>query len=227
MAVLQTVPSFFPPRISQYVPAMRYFAAVNDIGDTRITFGAPMVAAATGVLAPTSIAVAGSVGASGMLKPESDLPYGRTIQVQASGAATSTVTIDGYDYLGQAMTEVLTLNGATAVQGNKAFKRARLITWGATAGTTITVGPGTRLGLPFKALKVLSEEFAQAPVATLGTLTAPFLGVATATSVDPRGLYTPTSALNGTSELTATFMFNNQVNAANEGGLHGMPHYAA
>jgi len=227
MAVLQTVPSFFPPRISQYVPAMRYFSAVNDIGDTRITFGAPVVNASTGILPSTSINAAGSVQASGLTLATMPEPYGRCVQVVADGTATSIVTVDGYDYLGQAVTEVLTLASAVAVQGNKAFKRIRQITWALTASRSITMGPGTRLGLPFKGARVVTEEFAQAPVATLGTLTAPVLTAGTSTSVDPRGLYTPQSTLNGTSELTATFMFNNDVDTSNNGGLHGMPHYSA
>ena len=51
-----------------------------------------------------------------------DAPYGACLSVVASGASSSVITIDGFDYLGQPVTEEVTLNGTTAVAGNKCFK---------------------------------------------------------------------------------------------------------
>jgi len=64
--------------------------------------------------------------------------------------------------------------------------------------------------------------------AAAGTLIAPALtDPQTASTADPRGVYTPTTALNGTNIISAAFSFANDVNTANNGGLHGIRHFAA
>lgn len=227
MAVVVTAPSFFPRRLSQYVPAMQYHSDVNYNGVTRISFGAPAVADTDGVLDGTSINAAGSTTTTLLTNNMLDAPWGRNLTVVASGAATSTVTVDGWDYLGQPMTELLTLNGTNAVTGLKCFKYIRLITWGATSSVTIDLGFGARLGLPYKALKVDYETTDQA-LASAGTLTAAILtDPATSTTGEPRGSYTPTTTPDGSKVLTIGVHFNNQVNSSNNGGLHGIAHYSA
>lgn len=219
-------PSFFPQRLSQYVPAMQFAADLQNSGIKRCSFGAPIAATAANILNAQSIATAGST--TSVLITTIDSEWGRNLTVVASGAATSTVTVNGRDYLNQRMTETLTLNGTTTVVGVKAFKYIDSVAWTATAATTINLGVGALLGLPYKAVRVLSEELDNAVVATLGTLTAPVLtDPATATTGDPRGRYTPTSTLNGTAVLTATFLFDPSVNANNRGGLYGIAHFAA
>jgi hypothetical protein len=226
MANIYNAPEFFPNRLSVYVPAMQFAADVNLVGSTRISFGAPAVADPDGLLDGQSIATASNTGTF-LASGTADAPFGRNVTVVASGAATSTVTVTGYDYLGQPMTEVLTLNGASAVVGGKCFGRITNIAWGATGGTTIDVGWGSGLGLPYRALRVLGEETDDAPVSS-GTLVAGALtDPQTATAADPRGRYTPTTTMNGTRVVTASFMFSNYRNADNNGGLHGIAHYSA
>lgn len=223
------MPTFFPTRLSQYVPGMRYASSVSmQGGAVRVSFGAPALAVAAGFLSGQSIATAVTVEAASMLlQGVVDAPWGRTLTVVASGAATSIVTVNGWDYLGQPMTEQLTLNGATPVAGVKCFKRLRNVVCAATAGTTINLGFGALLGLPFKAIRVLSEESDNAP-ATLGTLTAPVLtSPATNITGDTRGRFTANTTLNGVRVVTAMFIFDNSVNDAGAGGLHGVPHFAA
>lgn len=227
MANLITAPTFFPRRLSSYVPAMAYASDVNISGAGRVSFGAPGVALATYYLSAFSIATAAVTPASGLLLSQADAPYGRNVQVVASGAATTVVTIDGFDYLGQPMSENLTLNGATPVLGLKAFFTIRQVTTPAIAATTINLGTGVKLGLPYKSNKITTEELNGAIVGTLGTLLTPVLTVpATATTGEPRGMYTPQSTLNGTAVLTATFEFYSDVDVNNVGGLHGVPHFA-
>jgi hypothetical protein len=218
-------PSFFPARLSSYVPGMQFAADLQNNGIKRCSFGAPIAAAAAAVLNAQSIATAAST--TSPLITTIDAEWGRNLTVVASGAATSTVTVNGRDYLQQRMTETLTLNGTTSVVGVKCFKYIDSIAWGATAATTINLGVGAVLGLPYKAVRVLTEELDNAIVATLGTLVGPVLtDPATATTGDPRGRYTPTSTLNGVAVLTATFLFDNSVNANNRGGLYGIAHFA-
>lgn len=227
MPIVNAVGDFYPRRLSQYVPGMQYSAQVNLNGITRVSFGSPVVASATALLSAQSIASASSTTTTLLTNNTLDGTWGRALQVVASGAATSTVTIDGWDYLGQPMTEVLTLNGATPVLGVKAFKYIKQVSWGSTGGTTINLGHQNKFGLPFKALSVHYETTDQA-LAAAGTLAAAVLtDPATATTGDPRGLYTTTTTPDGSKVLTAGFGFNNQVNASNNGGLHGIRHYSA
>ena len=227
MANIAPAPSFYPRRISEYVPAMRYSADVNHFGPTRISFGAPAVADPDGILDGTSIATASTVVAAGMLLSEMDAPYGRNITVVASGTATSNVTIHSLDYLGQPMSESFTLTSGTPVVGVKAHKTLLSIVLGATSGMTVDIGPGTKLGLPYAAQNCLFETTDGAKVAA-GTLTLPVLtDPQTAITGDPRGLYVPTTTPDGAKVLTAVFDFTNDVNASNHGGLHGIAHFSA
>ena len=135
--------------------------------------------------------------------------------IVASGAATSTVLVNGWDYLHQPISETFTLNGATPVQCKKAFKDFNnIVIDNFTAATTVNIGSGTGLGLPYKALRV-AWEVANGVAAAAGTLTAGVLtDPQTATTGDPRGTYVPTTALNGTNIISAVFDFVNDVNTA-------------
>lgn len=225
MPNVMTNPTNFQRRINNYVPAMMYSADVNYNGNTRVNFGAPAVNASTGILGSTSIAAVASFDASAGVIPET---YGRCLQIVASGAATSTCRMDGWDYLGQPISETFTLNGATPVQGKKAFKTLGTFNVLTTTGaTTVTLGLGTGLGLPYKALRV-QFEVANGAAVTAGTLTQAVLtDPQTATTGDPRGTYVATTTLNGSNVISAVFDFVNDVNSSNNGGLHGIRHFAA
>jgi hypothetical protein len=152
-----------------------------------------------------------------------DAPFGRNITVVASGAATSNVTVSGKDYLGQPMSESFTLNGAAPVVGRKAFKWVDRITYGITAATTINVGFGSRLSAFLIVCRQVLSEIGNGAGAAVGTLTAPDLtDPQTATTLDPRGLYTPTTALNGSNRILASFLPYNVLNANGNGGLYGI-----
>jgi hypothetical protein len=204
-----------------YVPAMAYSADVNFNGETRVNFGAPAAANATYIVSGQSIAANNTNFDVSSVVAVPDL-YGRNVQVVASGAATSTVTINGWDYLGQPISETLTLNGATPVLGNKAFKYFNFLAWTLTAGTTINVGTGAKLGLPYKAIRAI-YEIGNGALAAAGTLQAPSVtDPQTATTTDPRGMYTTTTTMNGTNIISGVFNMLNDVNTANNGGLHGL-----
>jgi len=220
MANVMTDPTNFPRRINNYVPAMAYSSDVNWNGLTRVNFGAPAAASATAILSGQSIATATTVDISGVTIADK---YGRCLVIVASGA-----TIKGWDYLGQPITENFTFNGATPVLGKKAFKTlGSFIINTVTAATTANVGTGLGLGLPYKAIKA-EWETANGAIAAAGTLTAPVLtDPATATTGDPRGTYVSTTTPDGTTIITAAFDMVNDVNTSNNGGLHGIRHYAS
>ena len=236
---MQRTAKYQPRRSNMYVPAMAYASDVIHEGPFEVMFGPMANASATNILNAQSIAVAGST--STFLQDNTDpvqaanqaeFPYGpgfgRCLQIVLSGAGTPTITIRGRDYLGQPMTEVLTGNGATPVNGNKAFKYIDSITWTAVAATTLNVGTTNKLGLPYRMQNVLEEQLDNVRVATLGTLTTPSLvDPQTGTTTDPRGVYTPNSTLTGSAYLSAVFQPQNRLNASGNGGLHGLQHYYA
>lgn len=228
-----------PRRINRYVPAMQYAAGVIHGAPHQVMFGPVAVADADSILDGQSIATAGST--TTFLQDNTDpvqtatrteFPegpgFGRCLQVVSDGAATSTVTIRGRDYLGQPMTETFTLNGTVPVVGVKAFKYIDEISWGATASRTIDVGTTDKLGLPFCMNNVLAEMSNGARVASLGTFVSPsYTDPQTATTADPRGTYDPTTTLDGSAYISGVFLPNNRVNSSGNGGLHGLAHYYA
>jgi hypothetical protein len=225
MPNVMTNPTNFQRRINTYVPAMMYSSDVNYNNPTRVNFGAPAAAVANSIVNAQSIAAAITVDLTGVAQiPET---YGRTLTYVASGASGATITLNGWDYLGQPLREDITMNGATPVVGKKAFKTfLNLVINTTTAATTINIGTGTGLGLPYKALRV-AWEVANGVAAAAGTLTAGVLtDPQTAVTGDPRGTYVTTTTMNGSNIISAVFDFANDVNTANNGGLHGIRHFA-
>jgi hypothetical protein len=203
---------------------MAYSADVNYNGETRVNFGAPLAAVTTSILNAGSMTGITSIDLSGVAAiPDA---WGRCIQIAASGANATVVTIFGWDYLGQPIAEALTLNGATPVIGNKAFKS--FASAGITAAaTTLSIGTSVKLGLPYKAIRCV-YEIGNGVVAAAGTLVGPSLvDPQTNATNDPRGVYTTTTTMNGTNIISAAFNMVNDVNTSNNGGLHGLRQAAA
>jgi hypothetical protein len=236
---MQRTSKYRPRRMNMYVASCGYAADVIHAGPFEVVFGPMAVASATNILSGQSIASA--TNTSTLLQDNTDpvntsftadFPngpgFGRCLQFVASGASTSVVTVRGRDYLGQPMTEAVTLNGATPVIGVKAFKWIDNIAWTATSATTMNVGTTDKLGLPYRMQNVTLEMLDGARVSTLGTFVGPsYTDPATATTTDPRGTYDPNSTLTGSAILSAVFLPNSKVNSNGNGGLYGLPHYYA
>ncbi len=222
-------PTFFPRRINMFVEGMQFADEVNMSGPTRVPFGVPAAASATNIFNAATISAGAttSLDATGVANAQViDAQWGRNIQIAASAANATVVQIIGADYLGQNIREDVTLNGAVAVFTKKAFKYVDTVVCPA-AATTISVGWGTALGLPYKTLRV-EYEYANGLVVAAGTLVAAVLtDPQTATTGDPRGTYVPTTALNGVNVISAVFDCNNDVNTLYHGGLHGVKQFAA
>lgn len=221
-------PSFTPQGINNYVPAMQYAGDVAPFAIQRVILGAPVLAVAAGILSATSIAAAVDTSTFAATYTEAKMGYyGRTINIVASGAATSNVKVYGEDYIGQPMCESFTLNGTTPVVGKKAFKRVTRVTAGITAATTINVGWADKLGLPYVTTSVV-REFADNVLQSAGTFVAPiFTDPQTLTTGDPRGTYDPTVTLDGVAELEIDCRVTDDINSSGHGGLQGMPHVVA
>lgn len=156
-----------------------------------------------------------------------DAKYGRNIQVVASASDTAKVTVEGYDYLDQPVTEELTLNGTTAVLGVKAFKKICNIDVPAGTAATVTVKTGSKFGLPVRCTQVLAT-IESGVKGTVGTLVAPANTAQTATTTDPRGTLSFTNydgkhlVVIGVAD-DSTFT----ISGKEYGGLQGIPHYFA
>lgn len=225
MPNIMAIGTNFPRRINNYVRAMAYSSDVNYNGATRVNFGAPLAAVANGIANAVNIAVAGNIDLSAI--PAVPDTFGRNVVMSASGVSTAVQILYGWDYLGQPIAEQFVLNGVTPVVGNKAFKSFSYLSTTGTAGTTVNIGTGVKLGLPYKTVRV-GWEMANGVVVAAGTLQAPSLvDPQTNTTTDPRGTYTPTTTMNGVNLINASCDCVNDVNTSNNGGLHGLQQAAA
>lgn len=224
-------PTYFPRGVNCYVPAAQFASGLGAADNEFVVdFGTPPVASATFYYQTAALTsgAASTVLASAMTATETAAPFGRNVSLVASGASTRVCIVYGWDYLGQPMSETITLNGATPVPGVKAFKRLESVSIGASADTvTVSIGTGARFGLPFRANKVVREE-SDGVNASTGTFTA---GVRTdpqtATTVDPRGLYTPTTTPDAAKNIIAAFNVDRYINDSGNGGIYGIKHYRA
>lgn len=223
----------YPKYINMYVPAMTCDANLDHSLEKLISFGTPYLADTDALLAAAAVGatyypstmrsgVSGFTQATG----EVDGTFGRDITLVGSGAGTNSVTVTGYDYLGQKIVKVKALTGATPVLVGVAFKRIESIVIASGGSITVDVGFGINLGLPYKTSAVIEEYADGVKTASLGTLTAPVTtDPATNATGDPRGLYSANTTLDGAKELVAKISANNYVNSSGNGGLHGIQHY--
>lgn len=184
--------SFFPRRVNMWFSGATYAADVRIDGFGLIDVPAMVAAAATGILSAQSIATAVDTTTFATTYNKDVMgKFGRNVTVVASGVATSAVTVHGFDYLGQPVSETLTLNGTTPVIGVKVFRHIARVVAAVTAATTINLGWGTRIGLPYKLLKLDAEFVNNAVPADLGTFTVGTDITPTATTAEPRGSFIP------------------------------------
>jgi hypothetical protein len=131
----------------------------------------------------------------------------RALQINTSTTAR-TITISGYDYFGQAMTEAITVATAgTAKSGKKAFYQIASATINGSA-TAVTIGTTDILGLPVRLIDagyVVKVGWNNTLAQDAGTLVvADMTNPATSTTGDVRGTYTPSSASDGVKRLVMT-----------------------
>jgi hypothetical protein len=135
-----------------------------------------------------------------------DCPRAVATTTGAGSPTTRNVTISGYDYYGQAMSEVIATGAvaSTTVNGKKAFFQISGITISGSPVVTVAVGTTDIIGLPVRLLDIgyvaragwnstLAEDAGTAVVAATAT--------ATTTTGDVRGTYLPSSATDGQKRL--------------------------
>lgn len=139
---------------------------------------------------------------SGATVLQLDVPRAVKVTTGAGSPTTRNFTVSGYDYYGQAMSEVIASSGSasTAVNGKKAFYQISGITVSGAPGVAITVGTTDILGLPVRVTNVAyvaSVKSNNTLAQDAGTFVAADTATATTTTGDVRGTYVPATASDG------------------------------
>jgi hypothetical protein len=213
MAVQVAIPGM--RRINNRVDQCCYAADVGVDGLVTVDIPAPVAASANVLGNGIVLAAAGNVVPTAVQSEAIMGRYGRNISVTAGAGGAGTIV--GYDYLGQAIRESVTLI-AGAVLSKKMFKDVAYVI--VPAGGTFSIGVGSVLGLPYKALGTqLINELTSQVTPTAGAL-VPGVDAQTLVSGDPRGTYTPNQIPDGVKSYRFSM-------AADRNNLHGNAHVIA
>ena len=132
-----------------------------------------------------------------------DIPRALILTIGTGTIANQTITISGYDYYGQAMSEAIATGTvqSTTKTGKKAFFIVTSITTTGAVGGTVAVGTTDILGLPvrvFNVAYIASVKSNNTLAQDAGTFVAADTATATTTTGDVRGTYVPATASDGT-----------------------------
>ena len=131
-----------------------------------------------------------------------DCPRAVAVTIGAGTITNRNVTINGFDYYGQAMSEVIATGTtqSTTVNGKKAFYVVTSATVSGAVGATTALGTTDILGIPvrvFNVAYVASVKSNNTLAQDAGTFVAAATETATTTTGDVRGTYVPATASNG------------------------------
>jgi hypothetical protein len=168
----------------------------NNIAATQT----PAAAGSVTLTAGTSVKSVTTTG--GVTVLQLDCPRAVSVTTGAGSPTSRNFTVSGYDYYGQAMSEVIasSASASTAVNGKKAFFQITGITVSGGTVVAITVGTTDILGLPvrvFNVSYVASVKSNNTLTQDAGTFVAAATQTATTTTGDVRGTYAPATASNG------------------------------
>ncbi len=146
------LPQFMPERVPMRVADMNVADHSMLFGGLSYMYlGAPAALDADGILNDTLMVNGSAVTVTSFLTRELPGPYGRNVTAVASSTNTRVMTVTGKDWKGNRMIEAITLTSGTTVSGKKAFKWIDSIVFASASDTTtVDVGWGDVLGLPFK-----------------------------------------------------------------------------
>jgi hypothetical protein len=131
-----------------------------------------------------------------------DLPRALIITIGTGTITNQTITISGFDYYGQPMSEAIATGTvqSTTKTGKKAFYVVTSITTTGAVGGTTAVGTTDILGFPVRVFNVAylaSIKSNNTLAQDAGTFVAADTATATTTTGDVRGTYTPATASDG------------------------------
>jgi len=167
---------------------------------------------AAAVAASGSLTLAAGAGVqsvtttSGTTVLQLDCPRAVATTTGAGSPTTVNITVSGYDYYGQAMSEVIATGtvASTTVNGKKAFFQISGITSSGGSVVTVAVGTTDLLGVPVRVTDrgyITRAGWDNTLAEDAGTMTIAATATATTTTGDVRGTYTPSSAADGIKRL--------------------------
>jgi hypothetical protein len=173
-------------------------AVANNISVAASPTSTITLAAGTSVRAVTLIS-----GATGY---QLDCPRALVITIGAGTITDRNITINGFDYYGQAMSEVIATGTtqSTTVNGKKAFYIITSASINGAVGGTTSIGTTDIIGLPirvFDAGYIVNAKYNNTLAANAGTFVAAATATATTTTGDVRGTFTPSGACDGIKRL--------------------------
>lgn len=176
-------------------------AVANNIATAATVTSAYTLTAGTNVKSVTLIN-----GSTGL---QLDVPRAVSVTIGAGTITDRNVTINGFDYYGQAMSEVIATGTtqSTAVNGKKAFYIVTSATVSGAVGATTALGTTDVIGLPvrvFDAGYIVNAKFNNTLAANAGTFVAAATATATTTTGDVRGTFDPDGACDGIKRLVIT-----------------------
>ena len=172
--------------------------------------GAANIAAASAYTAAITLTagtgVTSVIRADGVTVLQADVPRAVSVTIGAGTITNRNVTVTGYDYYGQAMSEVIATGTtqSTTVNGKKAFFQIVSATVSGAVGATISLGTTDILGSPVRisnAGYVARAGWNDTLAEDAGTLVDAVATTASTTTGDVRGTYVPSSAPDGSKRL--------------------------
>lgn len=180
-----------------------------------LTKGAANIAAASAYTAAITLTagtgVTSVVRSDGVTALQLDVPRAVSVTIGAGTITDRNVTVTGYDYYGQKMSEVIATGTtqSTTVNGKKAFFQIISASVSGAVGATISLGTADIFGSPVRFTNrgylarvgwdnTLAENAATATVADTAT--------ATTTTGDVRGTVAPSSAADGAKRLVVAVL---------------------
>lgn len=175
-----------------------------------LTKGAANIAAASAYTAAITLTagtgVTSVVRADGVTALQVDVPRALSITIGAGTITNRNVTITGYDYYGQSMSEVIATGTtqSTTVEGKKAFYQITAATVSGSVGATVSIGTTDIFGSPVKFANkgyIARCGWNDTLAENAATVVDGDATTATTTTGDVRGTVAPSSAADGSKRL--------------------------
>ena len=125
------------------------------------------------------------------------------------GGTPTTITVTGYDFYGQRMSEAITTVAAATTNGKKAFFQISSVSTSAATTTAVTVGTTQIIGLPVRVTNgvyISHVGWSTGFALDTGTLVVADTATATTTTGDVRGTLSPSNAPDGIKRLVMGIM---------------------
>lgn len=193
-------PSLMPVGVGP-VGRIHVFDTVPLTKNTTNLAAAQAVAGAANLTLTAGTGITSTTGGDGVVRLVTDVARCIDIVSSNAGDTTQTATFYGYDQYGQAMTQLVTLNGTTRVATTKAFKQIYRIAISAVCVGNVSAGTTDVIGLPYRVISrdyIIGSNFNATAVALSAYTVADVTSPATKATGDVRGTLTLPSAADGT-----------------------------